>query len=169
MKKIPLLPRYFRWIGLGLVLMFLIPTALYMLKENSILITNYPRIKGVEIMPLELSFSTFAVLGGNDGPFEIINTEMSLTLQLLSIFLGLSFIAFTKYKYEDEMINSIRLYSWSWSIISFAIFNVLLIAFVYGSWYISLAFLSPNIILLLYIIIFRFQVFKMNRRLAHEE
>ena len=42
MKKIPLLPRYFRWIGLGLVLMFLIPTALYMLKENSILITNYP-------------------------------------------------------------------------------------------------------------------------------
>lgn len=146
--------------------MFLIPTTIYLLKENTILITNYPGLKG---MPFDFSFSTFAILGGEHGPFEIINTEMSLTLQLLSIFLGLSFIAFTKYKYEDEMINSIRLYSWSWSIISFAIFNVLLIAFVYGSWYISLAFLSPNIILLLYIIIFRFQIFKMNRRLAHEE
>lgn len=154
MKKIPLLPRYFRWIGLGLVFIFLIITA---------------RLKGKEIVPSNFSFSTFAILGGDNGPFEIINTDMGLTFQLLSIFLGLSFIAFAKYKYEDEMINSIRLYSWSWSIISFAIFNVLLIAFIYGSWYISLAFLSPNIILLLYIIIFRFQIFKMNRRLSHEE
>lgn len=154
MKKIPLLPRFFRWIGLGLVFVFLITTA---------------RLKGMEVMPLNFSFSTFAILGSDGGPFEIINTDMVLTLQLLLIFLGLCFIAFSRYRYEDEMINSIRLYSWSWSIISFAIFNVLLITFVYGKWYLSLAFLSPNVILLLYIIIFRFQIFKMNRRLAHEE
>ncbi|QBQ40546.1 hypothetical protein E2P86_05020 [Sphingobacterium psychroaquaticum] len=144
MKSIPLLPRCFQWIGLLLVLTSLLSKQI-----------------------ANLNFSLFAVLS-NQGNFRFINTDAGLTIFLTTSILGLLFISFTKRKQEDEMINSLRLFSWSWSIIISFISFLLITVFVYDSDYLIVMYF-PHLILGLFLILFNIQLFKIGRRVGHEE
>ncbi|WP_344675562.1 hypothetical protein [Sphingobacterium kyonggiense] len=148
MKKIPLLPRYFQWIGL-IMLLLMIPYKIY---QDS--------ISGIRI-------NTFVVY--NDTPlqesglFEIMEVDIGFTLFLLIGLLGLTFIAFSKTKVEDEMIQSIRLYSWSWAILIMIGLGVLITLSIYGMTFVSFALLFGHILLLLFIIIFRLNYYRLNK------
>lgn len=148
MKKIPLLPRYFQWIGL-IMLLLMIPYKIY---QDS--------ISGIRI-------NTFVVY--NDTPlqesglFEIMEVDIGFTLFLLISLLGLTFIAFSKAKVEDEMIQSIRLYSWSWAILIMIGLGVLITLSIYGMTFVSFALLFGHILLLLFIIIFRLNYYRLNK------
>ena len=148
MKKIPLLPRYFQWIGL-ILLLLMIPYKIY---QDS--------ISGIRI-------NTFVVY--NDTPlqesglFEIMEVEVGFTLFLLISLLGLTFIAFAKTKIEDEMIQSIRLYSWSWAILTMIGLGILITLSIYGMTFVSFALLFGHILLLLFIIIFRLNYYRLNK------
>lgn len=148
MKKIPLLPRYFQWIGL-IMLLLMIPYKIY---QDS--------ISGIRI-------NTFVVY--NDTPlqesglFEIMEVDIGFTLFLLISLLGLTFIAFSKTKVEDEMIQSIRLYSWSWAILIMIGLGVLITLSIYGMTFVSFALLFGHILLLLFIIIFRLNYYRLNK------
>lgn len=148
MKKIPLFPRYFQWIGL-ILLLLMIPYKIY---QDS--------ISGIRI-------NTFVVY--NDTPlqesglFEIMEVEVGFTLFLLISLLGLTFIAFSKTKIEDEMIQSIRLYSWSWAILIMIGLGILITLFIYGMTFVSFALLFGHILLILFIIIFRMNYYRLNK------
>lgn len=148
MKKIPLLPRYFQWIGL-IMLLLMIPYKIY-----------HDSISGIRI-------NTFVVY--NDTPlqesglFEIMEVDIGFTLFLLISLLGLTFIAFSKTKVEDEMIQSIRLYSWSWAILIMIGLGVLITLSIYGMTFVSFALLFGHILLLLFIIIFRLNYYRLNK------
>lgn len=148
MKKIPLLPGYFQWIGL-ILLLLMIPYKFY---QDS--------ISGIRI-------NTFVVY--NDTPlqesglFEIMEVDIGFTLFLLISLLGLTFIAFSKTKIEDEMIQSIRLYSWSWAILIMIGLGILITLSIYGMTFVSFALLFGHILLLLFIIIFRLNYYRLNK------
>lgn len=158
MKNIPLLPRYFRWIG---IFLFLIGFSYHLLQyfdEN--------------LLPLNTKTFVFYA----DGPqfdkahwLSLLELELGLTFILTSYLVGLTFIAFTRNRVEDEMINSIRLYSWSWAIILTLIFCFLSTTFIYGLAYLSISFMYIELMLIIYIVLFWVNIWKMNRRLAHEE
>jgi hypothetical protein len=101
--------------------------------------------------------------------FQVKEVDLLLTLILVTLLIGLSCIAFCKRKTEDEMINSIRLYSWSWSVILMIILGTIVTIFVFGMTFTMFAFFFGHLLLLTYIAIFSFNIWKMNRRLAHEE
>lgn len=144
MKSIPLLPRFFQWMGLILVLMSLLSKQI-----------------------ATLNISMFAVFS-HQGNFRFIHTDAGLTIFLTTSILGLLFISFAKRKQEDEMINSLRLFSWSWSIIISFISFLLITIFVYDSDYLIVMYF-PHLILGLFLILFNIQLFKIGRRVAHEE
>ena len=159
MKKIPLLPRYFRWIGIVLFLTGLI----YHLCNYFIVFPGYT-----------FYLKTLVIYGDGHGFdeetwFSFREVDFGLTFILTSYLIGLTLIAFSRNKVEDEMINSIRLYSWSWSIIAALVFSFLSTAFVYGVAYLSFSFLYIQFMLIMYILLFWLNIWKMNRRLAHEE
>jgi len=159
MKKIPLLPRYFRWIGLLLIVTSLVLYFKDGLRERT--------------MDDRLSVKTFVFIDDSIGSptalFQIKEVDLLLTLILVTLLLGLSCIAFCKRKTEDEMINSIRLYSWSWAVILMIILGTIMTIFVYGMTFTAFAFFFGHLLLLTYIAIFGLNIWKMNRRLAHEE
>lgn len=159
MKKIPLLPRYFRWIGF---LFVVISLGLYFLDSfrdrsdpGGIFIKTFVFINDKPLTPI--------------GFFEIMEVDVLLTLIMLTMLLGLSCFAFTRRKVEDEMINSIRLYSWSWAVIVMIVLSTLVMIFVYGKTFVSFSFLFAHLLLLAYITIFKVNIWKMNRRSEHEE
>ncbi|GAA4145547.1 hypothetical protein GCM10022216_29560 [Sphingobacterium kyonggiense] len=114
-----------------------------------------------------IRINTFVVY--NDTPlqesglFEIMEVDIGFTLFLLIGLLGLTFIAFSKTKVEDEMIQSIRLYSWSWAILIMIGLGVLITLSIYGMTFVSFALLFGHILLLLFIIIFRLNYYRLNK------
>lgn len=167
MKSIPLLPRYFRWIGLVFILCFFALSFFNMSVEKQWIVIPF-KIFGGSTSIGDYSFPMLAILS-EAGFFKIVDRDMNFTIQLLTIQLGLSFIAFSKNKIEDEMINSIRLYSWSWAIISSVVFMVLSTLFVFDGWYAVISFHCLSILLLIYILIFHISIYRLNRRILHEE
>jgi hypothetical protein len=157
MKKIPLLPRYFRWIGLVLLVVGLV------LHYRSLYVPG----------GAQMFIKTFVIYSDKwqDGEtwFNFTTVDYELTLQLIVYLISLTFIAFSRNKVEDEMINSIRLYSWSWAIIFVIIFAFISTLCVYGLAYLSFACMYIEVLLLFYIIIFWVNIWQMNRRLANEE
>lgn len=154
MKKIPLLPSYFRLIGVVLVL-------------TAIALYGYDAFNG----NTAFNIRTFVII--NDTPLsekgflQLMNVDIFLTLLLLSLLLGLAFIAFSETQKEDEMIHSLRLYSWSWAVIITLTLGILATAFVYGVSFTAFAFLFGHLLLMIYIAIFSYTLFKINR--THEE
>ncbi|WP_140937164.1 hypothetical protein [Sphingobacterium lumbrici] len=160
MKKILLLPRYFRWIGFGLVLL-------------SILVNIHTRFsaEGFDFYFIKtFAFIMDYPMSGRVDYFSITEPyDMGLTIQLFLSLLGLACIAFTKYKVEDEMINSIRLYAWSWSIILMIAYTLAITLFVYGLVFISFYYFLPHLLIIAYLTIFYVNLLKLNRRRRYEE
>ncbi len=152
------MPRYFRWVGLLLIITSL---ALYF--------TDAFRDRS---KPREIFIKTFVFI--NDTPmsqsgfFKIMKVDLLLTLIILTMLLGLSCLAFARRKVEDEMINSIRLYNWSWAMIVMNILNSVVTIFVYGMTFVAFSFLIAHQ-LFTYIVFFSINIWKMNRRSGHEE
>ena len=154
MKKIPLLPSYFRWVGAALVLVAIV-------------------LYGYDALYRNIDFHMRTFVFVNDAPFanrgflQMMEVDIFLTFLLLSLLLGLAFIAFSRIRKEDEMINSLRLYSWSWAVITTLAMGILATAFIYGVSFIAFTFHLGPLLLLVYIIIFNYNLFQLNR--THEE
>ena len=156
MKKIPLLPRYFQWIGIVLLLLF---TALYIYllidKNNHIFI------------------NMFAII--DDSPFQddvyfgLTEVDPQFTVLFFLLMVGLAFVAFARKKTEDEMIQTLRLYSWSWSILIMIILALIVSLFFFGISFLTFLSLFGHCILLLFILIFNINLYKMNRGAKNEE
>ncbi|MGN0003496.1 MAG: hypothetical protein ACI35V_08680 [Sphingobacterium composti] len=163
MKKIPLLPRYFSWIGIILVLVSFI---IYLNGIYKFLPFDSYGFWGEFYTLMNVS----EVKGEEDFIFELQKVNYSLILILVPSMIGLAIIAFSKVNFvEDEFIDRIRLQSWSTSIIIFLAYSLVINMFTYGTLYFSFAVVSPHLLLLSFILIFKVKLLKLNRRLANEE
>ncbi|MCA5004439.1 hypothetical protein [Sphingobacterium bovistauri] len=164
MKKIPLLPRYFRWIG---IVLFVIGIWLTYYESNYKNTASTFEHSFMEI-PMFVFYDNPS-LGDGEVWFSFTKVHFGLTLRLLISLVSLSFIAFSRNKVEDEMINSIRLYSWCWAIIVIVVFSFITTLFIYNIAYLNFSCLYIQFMFVTYIILFWINIWKMNRRLAHEE
>lgn len=150
MKTHFLLPRYFIYIGIVLVGFSI------MMRE---LLSD---------SPLELYFNlNIPVIYDNGNWFTSIENNMKDEIQTISLLIGFYFIAFTKEKIEDEMINNIRLRSMMIAIISQIGLQISMELFLYNGTYWQYFGLSFFSLLPIYIIVF--QAYKLKIKLSHEE
>lgn len=153
MKKFPLLPRYFTAIGIAVTLVSL---ALILLLPD-----------------IELTTTTFVLL--DDTPLTapavmtFRETDISITIKIVSLLLGLTFIAFSRHKIEDEMINAIRLYAFRWSMISIVITTIAATLLLYGMSYLNYCILIPHLLLVVYIALFYTNLYRIDRILPNEK
>ena len=100
--------------------------------------------------------------------FWIENNIIDEILMLFIIAFGVIF-AFSKEKHEDEMVSAIRLNSLAWAtIINYGI--VLLgYLFVYGLIFLNVLMAAVISQLLIFIILFRYRIYRFYKTAAHEE
>ncbi|WP_257670509.1 hypothetical protein [Parapedobacter tibetensis] len=157
MKRIPLLPGYFRW--LGFVLVFI--SVMIFLNDFYLPMSTYEFTN--------LKFRTFVIADNtparNGGPvyFTLSDVNLGFILIVLGALLGLCGIAFSRKIIEDEFINSLRLFAWSWAIILSILYAVMANLFVFGTPYLSLMVLFPHFLLTLFILIFNIQWWRYSK------
>lgn len=158
MKRIPLLPGYFRW--LGLVLIFI--SVFIFLNDFYLPLTTYEFTN--------LTYRTFVVVDHapfkDGGPiyFGFSNVNLGFALVVLGALLGLCGVAFSRKVIEDEFVNSLRLFAWSWAIILSILYAVMANLLVFGTPYLSLMVLFPHLLLTLFILIFHIQWWRFSKR-----
>lgn len=154
MKKIPLLPGYFKWIGVVLVLLSILLSIIYFEDQNH------------DLNVFVISSSGFYQ---QEGFMEVVKVDVGRTIVLSLIMVGLAFISFARMKVEDEMINSIRLYSWTVTVILMVVLGVLITLTVYGYDYVYfIAFFIP-LLLLSFILIFYYNYYRLARKEIRDE
>lgn len=123
---------------------------------------------------LTLNTSVFAIMGddvfgSNPVYFGFMeNNIIDELLVLIVIVSGLIF-AFSKEKHEDEMVSSIRLHSLAWATI--ANYFILLISylFIYGLPFMNVLMAAMFSQLLIFIILFRYKMYRFYNTLQNEE
>lgn len=171
MKTLKLLPRWFRFIGLALI----IPTIIAFCYDPEISFGDVS-IFGEPSGPLVFSVPSFftpdAVIDGNNVGFSFVHciknnmaNEILLTLMLL----GTYFVAFAKIKGEDEFSKQLRLESMVQAIILNSLLLLLLNFMIYDGLFLYVMISQLFSFLLLFSIIFAFKVRKQRRVLGYEE
>jgi len=107
-------------------------------------------------------------LGDNDFFGWIENSILDEILATFVIVSGIVF-AFAKEKYEDEMVQSIRLHSLAWATI--ANYGILLLCylFVYGLPFLNVLMGAMFSHLLIFIVLFRYKMYRFNTTRQDEE
>jgi len=160
MKRIPLLPGYFRWIGLVLVFI----SVLIFLNDFYLPLTTYEFS--------DLTLRTFVIADNtpfrDGGPvyFGFSDVNLGFVLVVLGTLVGLCGVAFSRKVIEDEFINGLRLFAWSWAIILSILYAVTANLLVFGTQYLSLMVLFPHLLLTLFILIFNVQWWRFSKRMG---
>ena len=88
--------------------------------------------------------------------WEVLKTNVAI----IGTLIGLYMVAFSKEKIEDEFINSLRMDAMIKAIILNCVIIVLASLIIYGGWYIYTLSITQYFVLLAYIIIFRYNMYK---------
>lgn len=120
-----------------------------------------------------LEAPVFAILSDGIGQqnvaFGIIRDNiMDEILMLLIITSGLTF-AFSKEKHEDEMVAAIRLNSLAWATIANYCILLFCYLFIYGFPFLNVLMLAMFSQLLIFIILFRYKMYRFNTTRQNEE
>ena len=159
MKKSYLFPTYFKKIGWLISLSVL----LY------ILISSIFDINCNFYMPAFYYDDSIFVESIESGFFKMAKTSFNSTLFPVIIVIGLSFIAFSKHKNEDEYISKIREQSLVWSMIVGYFIFILLTLFLYGTVYITVIMYDIYLFLILFVCKFNFELYRLRKSLRNEE
>jgi len=165
MKKSYLFPTYFKkigWIITLSVLLYILISIIFDLEWDFNFYMPAIYYDG------EISTSLFAK-SNNSGFFKIAETSFLTTLFPIIIVIGLSFIAFSKNKNEDEYISKIREQSLVWSMIVGYFIFILFTLFIYGIPYIGVLVYDIYIFLILFVCKFNFELYRLKKSLKNEE
>ncbi len=145
-KGIYLLPNKFKIIG---VLLFVV----------GIIITIIRFYFGVK--PDWLDIKVFAVYSSflQTKYFTFITNNILEELSGLILLVGLVFIAFSKEKTENEIIEQIRIRSFFYSVYSNILFTVFAFIFIFGLGFVYYLVLNMFVFLLLFIFVFRYNIY----------
>lgn len=122
----------------------------------------------------EIKAKVFAIFGndgfiGDNGWFMWIeNSILDEILMTFIIVFGLLF-AFSKEKHEDELVASIRLHSLAWATIINYCILLFFYLFIYGVPFLNVLMLAMFSQLIIFIILFRYKMFRFNTIRHNEE
>lgn len=118
-------------------------------------------ILGFLALSIEFEFSWFEIAGIRESGF-LVSSEENFTneLAIIGIFLSLFFIAFSKEQQEDEYIQKMRLDSILFACYGYFLFNVLGAIVFYGLDYFSFMLINMFTLPLLFIVRFRWIMFR---------
>ncbi|REG94611.1 hypothetical protein [Algoriphagus antarcticus] len=118
-------------------------------------------------MFIEFEFSWLQINGVREsGLFESTDENLTNEVALVSLFLSLFFIAFSKEKLEDEYIQKIRLDSILFSCYGYFLLNVIGAVLFYGVEYFSFVMFNMFSIPVLFIVRFRWIMFRQRSSLS---
>lgn len=89
---------------------------------------------------------------------------LKANIAIIGTLIGLYMVAFSKEKIEDEFVNSLRADAMIKAIILNCVIIVLASLIIYGGWYIYTLSITQYFVLLAYIIIFRYNMYKYSCR-----
>lgn len=89
---------------------------------------------------------------------------LKANIAIIGTLIGLYMVAFSKEKVEDEFVNSLRADAMIKAIILNCVIIVLASLIIYGGWYIYTLSITQYFVLLAYIIIFRYNMYKYSCR-----
>ncbi|WP_316823147.1 hypothetical protein [Pedobacter gandavensis] len=97
------------------------------------------------------------------------NNNLTISVLIVGILIGLLMICFSKEKNEDEYISLIRLRSWQWAVLTS--YGILIFAclLVYGLEFMAFVLYNMFTILIIFIIKFYYSLFKLNRERGSDE
>lgn len=113
-------------------------------------------------------FGNDGFLGKSDWFMWIENSILDEILMVFVIVFGLLF-AFSKEKHEDELVASIRLHSLAWATIVNYTILLLCYLFVYGMPFLNVLNVAMFSQLLIFIILFRYKMYRFKKSAGHEE
>lgn len=141
MKSKLLLPHYFKWIGLALLLPCVILGAFFMHADFTL-----------EMLQVEASQQVKFISANNNN----LTDELALT----GIIVALLMIAFAKEKQEDEFIHFIRLESWQWAVLLNFVLLILATWLLYDFDFLNVMVYNMLTVLVIFIIRFQFLVWR---------
>lgn len=147
MTNIYLIPNRFRIAGIISILV-------------GIVLTYMRFIAGFK--PEYLNWKVFAIYTSflEDKYFTLTTNNVSEEICGVLVLAGLFIIAFSKEKEENDRIQEIRLYSFLYSVYANIVITFLTFIFIYGIGFVAFTMLNMYLVLILYIIIFRYQLYK---------
>jgi len=162
MKKSYLFPTYFKKIGwiitLALLLYFLVSIIFDLECDFNFYMPAF-----------YYEFDIGSLFGNQEYKFfKMTETSFGTTLLPIIIVIGLSFIAFSKNKNEDEYISKIREQSLVWSMIVGYFIFILFTLFIYGTPYIGVVVYDIYIFLILFVCKFNFELYRLKKSLKNE-
>jgi glucan phosphoethanolaminetransferase (alkaline phosphatase superfamily) len=129
----------------------------------------FPRFRSMGVAFLFSEYSFFELeckvlaIINDDSYFEVMQDDIYEEIMIVGLIVSMIFIVFSKEKDEDEYIAQIRMYSLVWSILIGSALLLLATVFVYGLYYMTVAFLNMFLILFLFVIKFNIELYKFRR------
>lgn len=151
MKRIFLLPNYFKRIGALLFLPFAVICILMLFGIGDDDSIKLPVMNLLEPLSSQDVWYHFHMSGG------LVEIAMS------GLLISLCFIALSREKDEDEMTAQIRMNSFVWSLWAMAILMTIGIFFTFGLDFLNYALIEPFAFFILYIIRFNLTMFRIRR------
>lgn len=145
--NILLLPFKFKWIGAVLILIGLIGLIFFIWFDFNL---NLP------VFAVYSSFFETRI-------FALVRTNVADEFIILTLLIGFFFVAFSKEKTENEMLNKLRSIAFSRAIIANMILLIFSTLFVFGNGFLSILFLNLYSTFIFYIIILFFLKRKTNK------
>ena len=158
MKYKYLLPQKLFKLGWILFIPSLIAATVYPGFDNG---PEFLEIKVFSVLNVDSIFST------EDG--HIIKNNIFDEILGVLLVIGLFLIAFSRKKYEDEMIYNLRMESLIWALYWNFGFLVLAMIFIYDVYFFSFMLANMYLILVLFIIRFHFKLWKFNKAVRNEK
>ena len=154
MKTQFLLPSQFKKLGLFMLVPFIIMGALEWFGGETLASFTYWEI------PLPALYDD-GMRGGQW--FSVVKDSIYNEIWIIGLLLSLTFIALAKEKDEDEMISKIRLESMAWALWAIVMLFALETLWVFGFTYMESTFLTLFMYLILFIIKFNYEMYKLKR------
>jgi hypothetical protein len=146
-----LLPNKYKWIGIWITIPATVLSFFYMFFDY------------------EIPFLSLAVKNPDAGWSNFLkNQNFTDELAVISLAIGLLFIAFSKEKYEDEFVGKVRLESLQWGVLVNAIILILCTLFIYGGTYFTVMVFNMFTPLLFFIGRFHYVMYKNNQSLTSD-
>jgi len=122
------------------------------------------------IKPTVLNVSVFAVYSSflDTKTFSVITNNISDEIIGLLLSLGLIFINFSKETFEDEIVNSLRLRSFYYSVLTNTIIMIFSILFIYGFAFLNVLIINLFSQLMLYQLFFKLSLILNYKKNSNE-
>lgn len=117
----------------------------------------------------DVSLTNDNILFGDTVFFSWIENTVTDEICMLFVLVSGILFAFAKEKHEDEMVAAIRLHSLAWATIINYVILLLGYLFVYGFVFFNVMMVALVSQLLIFIILFRYKMYRFYNTLQHEE